>query len=193
MNAPAPFECLKANHYRVCYADPAWKFSAGPAKNPSQHYPTMKLKDIMALPVRELYHPDGARLFLWVTVPHLENGFKTLKAWGARYSSARFWLKLWPGEDGLFVYPDSFSRGTGYEVANDTEILLIGKFGRPEKAPSRKPRNSFMSQRREHSRKPAIIREQIAQMFAGPRCELFSRTKVEGFDHWGNHAGEFAD
>jgi hypothetical protein len=55
---------LPKQHYRLIYSDPAWRFSAGPNKNPSRHYPTMKLKDIAALPVKELAHPDGCRLLM---------------------------------------------------------------------------------------------------------------------------------
>lgn len=193
--APQPFGAepfkLRAGHYRVLYIDPAWKFSAGKSRNPSNHYRTMPLREIMALPVPALFHPEGCRVALWVTVPHLENGFKTLKAWGLRYSSARFWVKLWPDEDQMFIYPDSIARGTGYEIANDTEVLLIGKFGRPEKAPNPKPRNSFYGQRREHSRKPDHIRDWLARTYKGPRAELFARTETPGWAAWGDQVGRF--
>lgn len=188
-----PFPELKQNHYRIIYADPAWAFSAGPSRNPSKHYRTMKLRDIMELPIKALAHPDGARVFLWVTVPHLRNGFRVLDAWGARYSSARFWAKLWSKEDGMFLYPDSFARGTGYETIGNVEVLLIGKYGRPDKIGNKKPGSLFFGQRREHSRKPGFVREEIANAFRGPRAELFSRTDHAGFDHWGDHVGRFAD
>lgn len=183
---------LKPRHYRLVYLDPAWAFKAGPAKNPGQKYRVMKLKDIMALPVRDLAHPEGMRVYMWVTVPHLRNGFRVFDAWGVRYSSARFWVKLWPSEDGMFVYPDSMSRGTGYEHSSDVEVLMLGKIGRPAKAPNPKPRNSFFDPRREHSRKPDAIREWLATTFPGPRAELFSRAGDSRWDHWGDQAGTFA-
>lgn len=183
---------LKPRHYRLAYLDPAWKFSAGPSKNPSQHYRVMKLKDIMVMPIRDLAHPEGMRVYMWTTVPHLENGFRVLRAWGCKYSSARFWVKLWPKEDGMFVYPDSMSRGTGYEHSSDVEVLLLGKIGKPARAPNPKPRNSFFDPRREHSRKPDAIREWLASTFPGPRAELFSRASDDRFDHWGDQVGKFS-
>ena len=43
------------------------------------------------------------------------------------------------------------------------------------------------SQRREHSRKPDIIRDLIVRAVGDlPRVELFARQKVEGWDVWGN-------
>lgn len=186
-------DALKAQHYRVLYIDPAWKFSAGKSKNPSLHYRTMPVKDIMAMPIKALAHPEGCRVYMWVTVPHLRNGFRVLDAWGARYSSARVWVKLWDKENGLFLYPDSFARGTGLEIAGDAEMLLIGKFGRPERAPNPKPRNTIFAPRREHSRKPAKIREWIEQTFKGPKAELFSRVEREGWDVWGDQVGKFDD
>lgn len=182
---------VEAEKYRVIYGDPAWKFSAGPSRNPSNHYKTMPLREIMALPIKALAHPDGARVILWVTVPHLRNGLRCFDAWGVRYSSARFWVKLWPKENGLFLYPDGFSRGTGYEIANDTEVLLIGKIRKPARAPKHKVRNAFFDPRRDHSQKPDQIRHWIEKTYDGPRCELFSRTDRKGWDHWGDERGKY--
>lgn len=153
----------------------------------------MSLKQIAAMPIRELGDPAGARFVMWTTVPHLRNGIKMFDAWGIRYSTARFWLKLWSKEDMMFLYPDSFARGTGYEVIGNIEVLLIGKIGKPPKIIGKKPSGVIFGQRRDHSRKPSQVRLDLKNMFEGPRAELFSRTAVEGFDHWGNDKGRFED
>ena len=44
-----------------------------------------------------------------------------------------------------------------------------------------------VSERREHSRKPDIIRKHITDLVGDlPRIELFARQSFEGWDHWGN-------
>jgi N6-adenosine-specific RNA methylase IME4 len=177
--APMPFVGLQRQHYRVILVDAPLKFSSGPNRNPKNHYRTMSLAEILALPVGELAHPDGCRLILWITMPWLYRMHKILDAWDFRYSSARPWVKLWPKEDGLILYPDSFAVGCGYEVLNSSELQVIAKRGRPQRLPSVKGQGAKLSgliiaARREHSRKPDCVRDEIARLFEGPRCELFA-------------------
>lgn len=186
-----PFGDLRPADYRVLYADPPWKFSSGPSKNPRRHYPVMTVAEIAALPVRALAHPEGCRLLMWITMPHLMAAPKVLAAWGFRYSTARVWAKLWPSEDEMFVYPDSLSRGTGYEVIGNCEVLIIAKRGRPQRVANPKPASLFFARRREHSRKPDMVRDDIARLFAGPRAELFARSHHEGWDAWGLEVEKF--
>lgn len=191
--AEETFQPLQSAAYRVVYADPAWHFSSGPSRNPRNHYPTMRIEEIAALPVAGLAHPEGCRLLMWATMPILPRAFDVMKAWGFRYSTARVWAKLWPSEDEMFIYPDSLARGTGYEVIGNCEILLIGKRGKPGPIVGKKPASLFFARRRQHSRKPDSIRNEIAEMFEGPRCELFARSGHSGFDAWGNQVTKFSE
>jgi site-specific DNA-methyltransferase (adenine-specific) len=44
-----------------------------------------------------------------------------------------------------------------------------------------------VSERREHSRKPDRIRNDIVNLCGDlPRIELFARHKIDGWDAWGN-------
>lgn len=186
------FALLTAESYRVIYADPPWYFSSSPSRNPRNHYPTMRIPEIAALPVAGLAHPEGCRLFMWATMPILPRALDVMKAWGFRYSTSRIWAKLWPSEDEMFIYPDSLAKGTGYEVIGNCEILLIGKRGKPQPIVGKKPASLFFARRREHSRKPDSTRTEIATMFEGPRCELFARSEHPGFSAWGNQVTKFA-
>lgn len=189
-----PFDPLTPGSYRVILADPPWKFSAGKSRNPSNHYSTMTLKDIAALPVRDLAHPDGSRLFMWVTAPILLLPFgpkEILKAWGFRYSSTLIWRKLWPREDTMFQYHDSQARGTGFEVTGDYELLVIGKRGKVQSIRGNPFRGVYSARRREHSRKPDTIRAEIDARLDGPKAEIFGRQSHDGWDVWGNEATKF--
>jgi N6-adenosine-specific RNA methylase IME4 len=180
------FGSLQRRHYRVILVDAPTKFSSGPNRNPNNHYPTMTIKQIAALPVGELAHPDGARLIMWMTWPHLPRVIELLAAWGFRYCTGRPWLKLWPKEDGLILYPNSFAIGCGYEVRNSSEFHIIAKRGRPQRLGGTKWRGHVIAPRREHSRKPDIVRDEIVALLDGPRCELFARSRHPGFDSWGD-------
>jgi N6-adenosine-specific RNA methylase IME4 len=45
--------------------------------------------------------------------------------------------------------------------------------------------------RREHSRKPADVRERIERLVPGPYLELFARETKPGWDCWGEQSGLF--
>jgi N6-adenosine-specific RNA methylase IME4 len=187
MSAPGwPFGDLKPHAYRVVLVDAPHKFSSGPSRNPNNHYPTMTIAEIAALPIGDLAHPDGCRLFLWITMPLLHRVSFLLGAWGFRYCTARPWLKVWPSEGGLFLMPDSFAIGCGYEVRNTAELQIIAKRGKPQRLGGEKLTGHIIAPRREHSRKPDCVRDEIARLFDGPRCELFARSRHTGFEAWGN-------
>lgn len=192
MSEPWPFDPLQPHRYRVCLLDPPWKFSSGPSRNPRNHYPTMTIDEIKALPVRDLAHPEGCRLLMWITMPLANRIDEILRAYGFRYSTSRVWAKLWPSEDEMFLFPDSLARGTGYEVVGNCELLVIAKRGRPARIPpGKQPASLFFARRREHSRKPDCLRDEIAKLFDGPRCELFARSGHPGFESFGNETDKF--
>ena len=182
---------LTPRSYRLIVADPPWDFKAGKKGRP-QHYNRMALADICAMPVRDLAHPDGCRLALWTTPPFLLHGAEVLRAWGFRYSTCRFWGKLWPSEDCMFIYANSLARGTGYEAIGNCEVLLIGKRGRPQSLGAKKPAGLFFARRREHSRKPDIVMDELTRLFDGPRLEIFAREPREGWDAAGDQTTHFA-
>jgi N6-adenosine-specific RNA methylase IME4 len=152
----------------------------------------MTIKAIAALPVGELAHPDGCRLVMWITWPQLHRMNELLAAWDFKYCTGRPWLKLWSKEDGLILYPDSFAKGTGYEVINSSELMIIAKRGKPQRlVGGMKWQGYVIACRREHSRKPDCVRDEIVHLFDGPRCELFARSRHSGFDAWGNEIDRF--
>jgi N6-adenosine-specific RNA methylase IME4 len=188
--SPFFFDPLPRHTFRTVVIDPPWKFSAGTKSRP-QHYPRMKIEDIAALPVRELLHPDGARVMLYITAPLLNRIHYLARAWGLRYSSSIPWLKLWPSEGGMFVYRDSLARGHGFEVVGNAEYIAILKWRKPQSIKGRPFRACYITPRREHSRKPDELYDDIESRFDGPFADVFARQPRAGWAGFGNELNRF--
>lgn len=167
------------NKYKTIYADPPW-FEHGGGKSQrgaDKHYPLMKTKDIMALPVKDLIHPKGAHLYLWVTNNFLEDGFKVLNAWGFQYVTAITWMK---DKQGLGQY---FRGITEHCLFARTKNKLPYKLDGGKRCQGV---SGFFAERGEHSVKPEKMREMIEKVSYMPAIELFSRRRIDGWDCWGN-------
>jgi len=184
------FGDLPRGHFSAVIIDPPWRFSGGVKSRP-QHYPRMSLPEVMALPVRSLLLPEGGRVFLWITAPLMHRVPEIAKAWRLRYSSMIPWIKLWNGEDGMFVYADSIARGTGFEVMGNAEYCVILKAGTPASIKGKPFSGVWVEPRREHSRKPANLHAEIEARIAGPYCEIFAREKRPGWVLFGNETNKF--
>jgi N6-adenosine-specific RNA methylase IME4/ParB-like chromosome segregation protein Spo0J len=175
-NTPLPSD----RRYAVLYADPPWHFEvyneeSGVERAAGNHYFTMSLDEICALPVPGLATPDAV-LFMWTTAPHLRESFDVLAAWGFQYKTNIVWVK---GKIGL-----------GYFVRNQHELLLVATKGAmPSPSPAERPSSVIDAPRREHSRKPDEAYAIIEQMYPElPKIELFARNAREGWAAWGNQA-----
>ena len=63
---------------------------------------------------------------------------------------------------------------------------MLATKGKPKRASGNVDR-LVISERREHSRKPDIIRKHIIDLCGDlPRIELFARQEWSGWDNWGN-------
>lgn len=181
MTEPIPFPNKK---YNIIYADPPWTFKTysqkgKEKKSPEAHYPCMSKEDIQALPVQDLC-ADDCVLFLWVTMPCLEEGLELIKAWGFKYKTCGFvWVKRNKKSDSWFW-------GLGYWTRANAELCLIATKGKPKRI-SKSVHQICDSRIMEHSRKPAEIRDSIVELCGDiPRIELFARQRADGWDCWGN-------
>ena len=171
------------NQYQIILADPPWSYRVWSGKEKSRtaenHYPTMSLKDIQALPVEKLAAKDCA-LFLWVTCPMLAEAFSVLEAWGFTYKTVAFaWIKQNKKSPSLFW-------GLGHWTRANAEFCLLATRGHPTRR-SKKVHQVLLSPVEEHSKKPDVIRERIVELMGDlPRVELFARQTAPGWDAWGN-------
>jgi len=166
--------------YPVIYADPPWRYENPPmgASNRSieNHYPTMTLEEICALPVSEMAAQD-AMLYLWATAPKLEECFAVIKAWGFEYRTHIVW--------------DKEKIGMGYHARSQHELLLICKRGQiPPPAAGTQPSSVYRESRGPHSAKPNFYYEMIEGAYPNlPKIELFCRSPRAGWAVWGNQSG----
>ena len=174
---------LPNKKYGVIYADPPWSFKTysdkGKDRSPEKHYPVLNLGDIISLPVSRIAK-DNAVLLMWVVDPLLDQEFKVIDAWGFTYKTVGFtWAKTNKNTMGFFT-------GLGYWTRGNPEMCLLATKGKPKRF-SKAVKQLVISERREHSRKPDRIRNDIVELCGDvSRIELFARQKVEGWDSYGN-------
>ena len=175
--------------YKTIYADPPWQFQNRTGKVAPEHkrlnrYGTMRLDDILKLPVSEVAD-EKCHLYLWVPNALLPEGLEVMKAWGFEYKTNIIWEKV--RKDGM---PDG--RGVGFYFRNVTEILLFGIKGNKNRTleAGRSQVNLVRAMKREHSRKPDEFIPLIESCSPGPFLELFARGNRQGWDMWGNQASD---
>jgi len=169
--------------YQIIYADPPWEYGSWGGSNPIHRpntkiypmpYPTMKVNDIMALPIGHLAD-NNCELYLWTTQRYLPDAFKVIKAWGFKYCQTLTWCKK----------PRGLGQGGIY--CPTTEFLLLARKGKMPKV-RRIDSTWFLTKRphNSHSTKPEDFQDMIEQVTYPPRLELFARRKRLGWDCWGN-------
>jgi len=167
--------------YSIIYADPPWQYddkSTSHGGGAEQHYDTMCIDDICKLPVQNLAD-DNCTLFCWGTWTHNREIHKLIDAWGFEYKTIGFvWNKKYSNGKNFL--------GMGRWTRTNTEYCLIATKGKPKRI------NDSISQMitsdvTRHSQKPDTVRKKIVELMGDlPRIELFARTKVHGWDVWGN-------
>ncbi len=163
--------------YPVIYADPPWcyEYCSTDNRQIENHYPTMDLDEICAMPVGELATQDSI-LFLWTTSPKLTESIKVLDSWGFEYRTCAVW--------------DKQKIGMGYYFRQQHEILLIATKGKiPVPPPSARHSSVISIDRGLHSEKPERFYEIIESMYPElPKIELFCRSPRAGWSVWGNQS-----
>lgn len=161
--------------FGTIYADPPWQYGNQATRaSTGNHYRTMTLEEIAALPVKQLA-AENAHCHLWTTNAFLPHSFAILQAWSFEYKSCFVWVKSQMGI------------GNYWRVSH--EYMLLGVKGSlPFR--SKKLRSWLETARGRHSAKPERVREMVEKASPGPRLELFARMEVSGWTVWGNQVGK---
>lgn len=162
--------------YKVIYADPPWSYNnkktgGSTTSGAVQKYDTMSLEDLKQM---DLQAADNSILFMWATIPLLDQAFDLMDSWGFEYKTSLVWEK-------------ENHYGLGYWFRGCVEILMVGIRGdvKPFRA---NMKNIIKAPIQEHSKKPDVFRKLIERITfdAQPRIEYFARTRIHGWDTFGN-------
>ncbi len=189
-----PFGDIPPRLAGAIYADPPWSYKTwsakGTGRSAEQHYETMSIDDIKALPVADLAAPDCV-LFIWCTWPTLKDGLDVISAWGFEYKTCAFdWMKASVSTIDLFPDPKSADMKLGHWTRSNSEPCLLATRGKPKRL-NADVRMGIIESNRQHSRKPDTVPARIERLVAGPYLELFARTTREGWSSWGNQTNKF--
>ena len=170
--------------YDIIYADPPWAYHdtlGGNAKMGAMPYPTMTNEEICAMPIGNKIAKKDSILFMWATMPKLQEALDVIKAWGFKYKTCAFcWVKQNPKSGGIYA-------GLGRWVQGNAELCLLATKGHPHRI-SKSVKQIVMAPRGRHSAKPSEVRDRIIQLMGEDteRIELFARDYADGWDCWGN-------
>lgn len=180
--------------FDVILADPPWKYNDQKSNKPALGgitYPVMSLDAICNLPIGELANKDSM-LFMWATMPLLNEALHVIDAWGFRYITCAFvWVKINPNAYVVSNDKDVTMRGgvysgLGHWVNGNAELVLMGKRGKPKRL-DKNVKQIIIAPRGRHSKKPEEVYTRIERLIvADKRLELFARCRRTGWVTLGN-------
>ena len=170
--------------YDIIYADPPWSFNnkktgGNMISGADSHYSTMKLKDICALPIKDLTN-DNCVLFMWWIASQPKEALQVVESWG-------FTIKTMTGFNWIkTTKTGKLDFGMGFWTRAGSECCLIAVKGKPKRI-NAGIRSVILQQRTLHSKKPDIVREEIVKLMGNlSKLELFARQNTIGWDVFGN-------
>ena len=168
--------------YQIIYADPPWSYrdkALAGNRGAGCKYTTQEAEWLNNLPVNSIADTNCI-LFLWVTMPKLNECFELIKAWDFEYKTCAFtWVKRNKKAQSWFW-------GMGRWTRANAELCLLATKGKPKRI------NAGVSSVIDtpigkHSAKPGVVRDRIVQLVGDlPRIELFARERAPGWDCWGD-------
>ena len=173
---------LPNKKYQIIYADPPWSYrdkALAGNRGACCKYPVQSQGWLERLPVAQIAAQDCC-LFLWVTMPKLDEVFALISAWGFEYKTCAFtWVKR------NKISPTWFW-GMGRWTRANAELCLLATRGAPKRV-SAGVHSVVDAPIGKHSAKPNIVRDRITELCGDlPRIELFARERAPGWDAWGN-------
>jgi N6-adenosine-specific RNA methylase IME4 len=105
-------------------------------------------------------------------------GLRLVEGWGFRYVCMFVWHK-----------PGGF-QPVGLPQYN-CEFVIYARLGTPRFVSTKDFFCCFSATRREHSRKPDEFYDLIERVTEGPRIDVFSREKRNGYAQYGNETEKF--
>jgi len=175
---------LPTGKYGCLVVDPPWQMQKIERDvRPNQvefDYPTMTEEELKAFPLPDVAG-DDCHLYLWTTQKHLPLALRLAEHWGFRYQCLLTWRK------NVGFTPFSWMYSTEHVLFCTKGSLPLLKLGKRLDFEG----VGFEAKVREHSRKPDEFYDIVREVSPGPRLDIFSREKRDGFDQYGNEVGKF--
>ncbi len=137
--------------------------------------PTMSEDDLLDFDL-PLIAADNCHLYLWAPHKYIHFAYQLAEHWGFKCQCLMTWVK------NIGFTPFSWMYDTEHVLfcrRGSLDLLKLGK------------QLGFKAKVREPSRKPDEFYDLVREVSPGPRIDVFSREKREGFDQWGNETGRF--
>jgi len=159
--------------FQLFYADPPWKYETEYGVTlPENHYPTMDIEEICAMPIKEMADTNAV-LFMWTTSGFLEMSFEVVHAWGFEYKASFIW--------------DKVLHNIGFYNSVRHEILLVCIKGSYPIQNLKLYDSVYSEEKTEHSKKPEFFYDMIEDLYPNSKkIELFARNKRDGWTSFGN-------
>lgn len=170
--------------YTLIYADPPWTYrdKANDGERGAGHkYQTMTIHDICRLPVWDLAAENCLLAMWWVPTQPLES-LKVMDAWGFRLMTMKgfTWHKT-------NKHKGNSAIGMGHMTRANSEDCMFAVKGKLPPRLDASICQHVTAPRMGHSAKPPEFRDLLVRLLGDvPRCELFSRDSVDGWDMFGN-------
>jgi len=167
--------------YQIILADPPWAYrdkALAGHRGAGCKYTTQEASWLNDLPVRDIADVNCA-LFLWVTMPKLNECFTLIESWGFEYKTVAFtWVKRNKTANSWFW-------GMGRWTRANAELCLLATKGKPKRIDAA-VHSVIDTPIEQHSKKPDKVRDKIVKLLGDlPRIELFARQRIEGWDSMG--------
>lgn len=182
------------NLYDVIYMDPPWDYYGDPNKMGAagKEYSLMSDEELRNL---EIPLAKPGIIFMWATSPRLDFAMDLGRSWGLYYRGVAFnWVKTKTSQPSVPIG----AQGVRPSIIKPTSELVLAFSTQPKGRPlkiakgAENVRQVMLEPKREHSRKPDIVRDEITRMYPEYRkLEMFARTTTPGWDAYGNEIDKF--
>ncbi len=170
---------LPIGKYSCLVVDPPWpmqKIERDVRPNQVEFdYPTMDEEELKAFPLPDVAG-DDCHLYLWTTQKHLPMALRLAAHWGFKYQCLMTWVK------NVGFTPFSWMYSTEHALFCRKGNLPLLQMG---------VKLHFHADVREHSRKPDEFYDIVRKVSPGPRLDVFSREKRDGFEQYGNEVEKY--
>lgn len=184
------FFSMKGKKFDVIVIDPPWGFDRRWTKSSAlHHYPTMKDKDIYAIPLQQLA-AENCMLLVWGLDTKVPEALKAIEEWGFKFKKMfMVWLKVFKNKKTPVCGMGNYTRGC-------TEHIYLASRGRiTQFRDARDISQLLIAPRRGHSEKPIEFWKALEKYFGSHysglhKIEIFARQKRDGWHCWGNEVAQ---